>query len=517
MEADMATIRLISFLALVALPLASCGSDSAPATPPAANRPPVFTSAATASIPENTAGIVYTAAATDPDGNALTYSISGGVDRAAFAISAAGALSFTTPPDFEAPTDADKNNIYLVQLSVSDGTANVALDLAVTVTNTGLDAFQVRRVATGLNAPLYLTALPDTSGRVLVVEKAGVVRIVNPVTGVVAQTPFLDITGTIATDGERGLLGLALAPDYVTSGTAYAYVTNTSGTIEVRKFQAATGTRDRLDPATSDVIISIPHPGFSNHNGGWLDFGPDGNLYLGVGDGGGGGDPNGNAQNRNALLGKMLRIDPSRDSYPNDPQRDYAIPTGNPYATTGGAPEIWMLGMRNPFRAGFDRTTGNLYIGDVGQGAVEEIDLVPSGANGLNFGWNLREGTEPYAGGATSAAFTNPVAEYGHGTGPTQGNSVTGGYVYRGPVEALRGQYFFGDFVGANIWSVPVTQLVQGQTVAANAFTLRRTAFTPITGTINNISSFGLDQSSNLYIVDYDGEVYIVEAAQGSL
>jgi glucose/arabinose dehydrogenase len=518
MEADMAMFRLISLLApLAALPLASCGSDSGGTTPPPSNRPPTFTSATTASTAENVTGTVYTAAATDPDNNSLTYSMSGGADRAAFAITATGALSFTAPPDFEAPTDTDRNNIYLVQLSVSDGTASATLDLAVTVTNAGLDAFQVRRVATGLNAPLYLTALPDNSGRVLVVQKGGIVRIVNPVTGIVAPTPFLDISTTISTDGERGLLGLALAPDYVTSGTAYAYATNPSGTIEVRKFQAASGTRDRLDPATSDVIISIPHPGFSNHNGGWLDFGPDGNLYLGVGDGGGGGDPNGNAQNPNALLGKMLRIDPSRDSYPTDPLRDYGIPTGNPYATSGGAPEIWMSGMRNPFRAGFDRTTGNLYIGDVGQGAIEEIDLVPSGANGLNFGWNLREGTEPYAGGATSASFTNPVAEYGHGSGPTQGNSVTGGYVYRGPVEALQGKYFFGDFVSANIWSVPVAQLVQGQTVAANAFTQRRAAFTPITGTINNISSFGLDQVGNFYIVDYDGEVYIVEATQGSL
>jgi glucose/arabinose dehydrogenase len=517
MEADMAKFRLVSLFALAAIPLASCGSDGGGTTPPAANRPPTFTSAATVSTPENVTTSVYSATATDPDGNSLTYSITGGADRAAFAMTAAGALSFTTPPDFEAPTDADKNNVYIVQLSVSDGTASATLDLAVTVTNAGLDAFQVRRVATGLNAPLYLTALPDNSGRVLVVQKGGLVRIVNPVTGVVAPTPFLDISTTISTDGERGLLGLALAPDYVTSGTAYAYVTNPSGTIEVRKFQAATGTRDRLDPATSDVIISIAHPGFSNHNGGWLDFGPDGNLYLGVGDGGGSGDPGGNAQNANALLGKMLRIDPARDSYPTDPLRDYGIPTGNPYATSGGAPEIWMSGMRNPFRAGFDRTTGNLYIGDVGEGAIEEIDLVPSGTNGLNFGWNRREGTEPFAGGVTSASFTNPVAEYGHGTGPLQGNSVTGGYVYRGPVEALRGQYFFADFVSANIWSVPVTQLVQGQTVATNAFTQRRTTFVPITGTINNISSFGLDQTGNLYIVDYDGEVYIVEAAQGTL
>jgi glucose/arabinose dehydrogenase len=435
------------------------------------------------------------------------------VDRAEFSLSNSGALSFVSLKSFATPTDADRNNVYLVQLSVSDGTVSTTLDLAVSVTSSGSGAFQVRRVATGLAAPLYLTALPDGTGRVLVVEKAGLVRILTPSSGAIATTPFLDITGTISTDSERGLLGLALAPNYATSGTVYAYVTNPSGTIEVRKYQAAAGTRDRIDATTSDVIISIPHPGFSNHNGGWLDFGPDGNLYLGVGDGGGSGDPNGNAQNPAALLGKILRIDPSRDSFPTDAARDYAIPATNPFATSGGAPEIWMLGLRNPFRAGFDRTTGNLYIGDVGQNAIEEINLVPSGTNGLNFGWNRREGTAAYAGGANSAAFTAPVTEYSHGSGALQGNSVTGGYVYRGPVTSLVGQYIFGDFVNGNIWSVPAASLAQGQTLASSGFTDRRTAFAPNAGTITNISSFGLDQAGNLYIVDYDGEIFVIETS----
>ncbi len=517
----MMTIRLISLMALMTGTLAACssgggggggGATPPPVTPAPTNRTPVFTSPASASVPENTSAIAYFATATDADNNPLTFSISGGADRAEFSLSGSGALSFVSLKSFAAPTDADRNNIYLVQLTVSDGTASATLDLAVSVTSTASGGFQVRRVATGLNAPLYLTGLPDSTGRVLVVEKGGLVRIVTPSTGAIAATPFLDITGTISTDGERGLLGFALAPDYGVSGTVYAFVTNPAGTIEVRKYQAATGTRDRIDATTADVIISIPHPGFNNHNGGWLDFGPDGNLYLGVGDGGGSGDPAGNAQNPNALLGKILRIDPARDSYPADAQRDYGIPATNPFATSGGAPEIWALGLRNPFRAGFDRTTGNLYIGDVGQSAIEEIDLVPAGANGLNFGWNLREGTEPFAGGAVGGAFTLPVAEYGHGTGAFQGNSVTGGYVYRGPVSALSGQYIFGDFVNGNIWSVPVSLLTQGQTLASSNFTARRTAFTPAVGTINNIASFGLDQAGNLYIVDYDGEIFVVES-----
>lgn len=507
----------LSRLAPFALTLvAACGSSGSTPTPtptPSANRPPSFTSATSATAPENTSGTVYTASATDPDGNALTYSLSGGADRAQFAITPAGALSFTAPPDFENPADADGNNIYLVQLTVSDGSATATLDLALTVTNAGNDNFRVRRVATGFSSPLYATALPDGSGRMLIVEQGGLIRVLTPSTGAIAATPFIDVSATIASGGERGLLGVALAPDFQTSGVAYLYVTNTAGNIEIRRYTAPAGVRDRLDPATADVILAIPHPTYSNHNGGWIEFGPDGNLYLGTGDGGGGGDPDNNAQNTNALLGKLLRIDPARDAFPADPNRDYAIPTGNPFATSGGAPEIWASGLRNPFRSSFDRTTGNLFIGDVGQGAVEEIDLIPAGTGGLNFGWRLREGSQPYNGGANNAAFTPPVTEYTHGSGPLQGNSVTGGYVYRGPVEALQGQYIFGDFVSGNIWSVPITRLVQGQTLASGAFTPRRTSFTPTAGAIGNIASFGVDSAGNLYIVDYDGEIFVIEAA----
>jgi glucose/arabinose dehydrogenase len=498
------------------LMLAACGGDggtAGPTPPPATNRPPVFTSAAGASVVEGLNAVVYIATATDPDGNALTFSLSGGADRALFTISAAGSLTFNTIPRFATPADADRNNVYLVQLSVSDGTASTTLDLSITVTQASASSFTVRRVATGFASPLALIPIPDGTARVLVVEQAGLVRILTPSSGAIATTPFLDIRGTISTGGERGLLGLALAPDFTTSGRVYAYVTNNAGDIEIRKFTTFANNRNQVDATTSDVIISIPHPGFSNHNGGWIEFGPDGNLYLGTGDGGGSGDPNRNAQNTNSLLGKLLRVDPSRDSFPNDAARDYAIPAANPFATSGGAPEIWMTGLRNPFRGSFDRVTGNLYIGDVGQDAIEEINLVPSGINGLNFGWNLREGSQPYNGGANSASFTVPVAEYSHGTGAFQGNSVTGGIVYRGPVTSLAGQYVFGDFVRGNVWSIPASQLVQGTTQASTIFTSRNTAFAPNIGTINNIASFGTDQAGNLYIVDYDGEIFVIEPA----
>jgi glucose/arabinose dehydrogenase len=506
----------MSRLQIVALPLLliACGESGGGGTPPpATNRAPVFSSPASTTVAENTATAFYTTTATDPDGNALTYSITGGGDAAQFRITSTGALSFAVAPDFENPADADGNNSYDVQIAANDGTASTTLALTVSVSNAGSDNFRVRRVTTGFTQPLFLTGIPDGTGRAFVVQKGGQIRILSPASGAIAATPFLDVSGQISTDGERGLLGLALAPDFATSGTFYIYLTNPAGNIEVRRYGLSPGNGDVANAASGDVILVVPHPGFSNHNGGWIDFGNDGFLYVATGDGGGAGDPAGNAQNPNATLGKILRIDPSGDGFPGDPSRDYRIPAGNPFATTGGAPEVWALGLRNPFRNAFDRTTGNLFMADVGQGAVEEIDLIPSGVAGLNFGWNRREGTQPYNGGANSGAFTPPVAEYLHGSGPTQGNSITGGIVYRGPVEALQAQYFFADFVSANIWSIPVARLVQAQTFAASRFTQRRSSFAPNAGTIDQIASFGTDQTGNLYIVGLDGEVYIVEPA----
>lgn len=495
------------------LMLTSCGGGSGggPAPGPG-NQAPNFTSAGTASVAENSTGTVYTATATDPDGNPLTFTISGGADAARFTITAAGALSFTTAPDFEAPADADRNNVYLVALNVSDGMANATLNLSVTVTDRNDGAFRVRRVATGFVQPLYLNPVPDNSGRVFVVQQGGQIRILNPTTGAIAGTPFLNISTTISSGGERGLLGFVPATDFTTSGAFYIYVTNLAGDIEIRRYQTMSGNRDVGDPNSGDVILTIPHPNNSNHNGGWMDFGPDGFLYLAIGDGGGGGDPTDNAQNTNVLLGKLLRIDVRSDSFPGDPNRDYVIPAGNPFAASGGAPEVFAYGLRNPFRNSFDRTTGALYLGDVGQNAVEEIDLIPQNQAGLNFGWARLEGTQTYN-GTPPANATPPVAQYFHGSGPLQGNSVTGGYVYRGPVEALQGQYVFADFISGNLWSIPATSLVQGQTFASSAFTLRNASFAPQTGTINNVASFGVDQSNNLYIVDYDGEIFVIEPA----
>ncbi|MEA3043496.1 MAG: hypothetical protein QOH47_1334 [Sphingomonadales bacterium] len=477
--------------------------------PPARNRPPAITSPASVSVAENTAGTIYTATASDPDGNPLTFSLSGGADRAVFAITAAGALSFAQMPDFEAPADADGNNVYLVQIAVSDGATSATLDLIVTVTNAGPDAFRVARVGVGFSGPLYLTGIPDGSGRLFVVEQGGRIRILNPATGAIAASPFLDVSGQLSTDGERGLLGFAPAPDFAATGTFYVFLTAPGGQIQIRRYRTLAGNLNQADPASGDTILAVDHP-LSNHNGGWLEFGPDGLLYAALGDGGGSGDPGNNGQNVNVLLGKMLRIDPRGDDFPTDTLRDYSIPAGNPFAAGGGRPEIWAYGLRNPFRNSFDPLTRNLWIGDVGQDAREEIDQMRPTDGGANFGWRIMEGTALFGGPAT-AGLVPPVAEYLHGNGPREGNSVTGGYVYRGPVEALRGNYIFGDFITGNIWSFPIARAALGATIPSSQFALRRTEFTPNAGAINNISSFGVDQGGNLYIVDFDGEIFRIE------
>jgi hypothetical protein len=498
-------------MAAATLVLAGCGGGGSgpaptPTPTPPANAAPVFTSATTANVVTGTGGTAYVATATDADNDALTFSITGGADQAQFNITALGVLSFKTPPNADAPADADGNNTYLVRVGASDGKATTSLDLTITVTRAS-GAFRARRVATGFDQPVFVAPVPGDD-RLFVVEKTGKIRILNPRTGVIAGTPFLDVGTLISTDGERGLLGFATAPDFATSRTFYVYLTNPAGNIEVRKYRTTALNPDLGDPASADVILTIPHPGFSNHNGGWIGFGPDNLLYVGTGDGGGAGDPNGNAQNKNALLGKMLRIDPARDDYPADNNRDYAIPSANPFAGGGGAPEVLAYGLRNPFRNSFD---GNkLYIGDVGQGAVEEVDILLTTDGAINFGWPILEGTRAFGPGSTTG-LTPPVAEYSHGSGRFEGNSITGGLVYRGPVTELQGQYIFGDFVNARIWSLAAAALARGTTQPSSSFTDRLLVFTPDTGAYSNPVAFGSDRSGNLYIVDFDGEIFVVE------
>ena len=497
---------------LLAFAVAACGGGGGGGggrTPSPANQAPSFTSAASASVLENTAGTFHTATASDPNGDALTFSLAGGVDRDRFRITAAGALSFASPPDFEAPADNNADNIYLVDLAVSDGGLTTTRAFSVVVTDVAETTFRVRRVAAGLNQPAFLAPVPDGSGRVFVTELAGRILLLSPATGTIAPTPFLDLTGQLSTDGERGLLGFATAPGFVNNSEFFVFVTIPDGTIEVRRYRTHAGNRDLADPATGDAILRVPHPR-SNHNGGWIGFGPDNFLYIAIGDGGGSGDPDNNGQNPGTLLGKILRIDPSRDQFPADPARDYGIPPANPFAAGGGAPEVLAYGLRNPFRNSFDPATGNLWIGDVGQNVVEEIDLLRPSDAGANFGWPILEGTRPFRGGST-AGLTPPVAEYLHGTGTRQGNTVIGGYVYRGRIEQLQGVYVFADFITPNVWSIPVSRLVQGATLPSSEFTVRNADLAPATGRYDNIVSFGLDEAGNLYLVDLDGEIFVIE------
>lgn len=510
--------RLVAYLCCGAFALSACGGDQSarapapeptptPAPPPLPkpNAPPVFTSPATATVVSGFTGIAYAATATDANNDPLTFSIAGGADQALFQITPAGALSFRAAPNADAPADQDRNNIYLVQLGVSDGTATTRLDLAITVGRQGAE-FRVRRVATGFDQPVFLAPVPG-GDRVFVIERTGRIRILTPSTGAIAATPFIDLSGQISTDGERGLLGFATAPDFATSRTFYVFLTNPQGTIEVRRYRT-TANPDVADTASADLILSVPHPGFSNHNGGWIGFGPDNFLYVATGDGGGSGDPDGNAQNANRLLGKILRIDPAGDAFPADPARDYAIPAANPFAGGGGAPEVLALGLRNPFRNAFDGT--RLYLGDVGQNAVEEIDILLTNDGAINFGWPILEGTRAFGAGSTTG-LTPPVTEYAHGAGPLEGQSVTGGHVYRGPVASLQGSYVFGDFVRPRIWSLPAASLARGTTQTSSNFTPRIANFAPDAGGFSNIVSFGTDRAGNLYILDFDGEIFVLE------
>jgi autotransporter-associated beta strand protein len=376
-------------------------------------------------------------------------------------------------------------------------------------------ALELTRVATGLTNPLYATHAPGDPQRLFVVEKTGAIKILNLASGTVSATPFMTAAVTSAgigltTDSERGLLGLAFHPNYQSNGRFFINSTDSAGTTRIREFRRLTA--DQVDSTSARDLLSITQP-YSNHNGGWLDFGRDRHLYIAMGDGGSGNDPQNYAQNRGSLLGKILRIDVSGDDFPADATRNYRVPATNPFVGQAGMlGEIWAYGLRNPWRNSFDRATGDLYIGDVGQSAREEIHLQPAtSSGGENYGWRVREGMVTTGlTGQGGSPLINPIYEYTRGTGTFQGQSVTGGYVYRGPVAALEGQYFFGDYVRGRLFSL----VFNGTTPAAfngTNFTSRTdwTASTTTTaGTIGNISSFGEDAAGNVYLVSYGGSVF---------
>jgi len=334
-------------------------------------------------------------------------------------------------------------------------------------------------VSSALDLPLFATAPAGDTHRLFVVEQTGRIRILKD--DVMLATPFLDLSALISCCSERGLLGLAFHPGYATNGLLYVHYTDGGGNTQVMRYHVSANP-DVADPASASPVLSQTQP-YSNHNGGMLAFGPDGLLYVGLGDGGSSGDPQSYAQNRSTFLGKILRLDVDHGA-------PYTVPASNPFVGQAGTlPEIWDLGVRNPWRFSFDRQTGTLYIGDVGQGQVEEIDIEAPGAGGHNYGWHDMEGDVCYLPGCTPTGLTLPVLTYTH----SEGCSVTGGYVYRGAdVPALAGLYLFADYCDGWVRSFRwaggnITELTDQPALAPGG----------------PISSFGEDGRGELYVIRY--------------
>ncbi len=339
-------------------------------------------------------------------------------------------------------------------------------------------------VAEGLESPLYVTA-PPADDRVFVLERPGRIRIVRD--GVLLERPFLDITSHVSTGGERGLLGLAFHPDYGSNGRFFVNYSGAGGATRIERYTASADP-DSADAGSGALLLEIDQP-YGNHNGGMIAFGPDGMLYIGMGDGGSANDPHDHGRNRATLLGAMLRIDVDG----GDP---YGVPGDNPFVGVPDArAEIWATGLRNPWRFSFDRARARLHIADVGQNAWEEINVVDASRPGLDYGWNVMEGRHCFRAVTCSQdELTLPVAEYGH----DQGCSVIGGYVYRGEdLPGLAGHYFYSDWCRGWLRSFRVD----------DAGGVAEHTEWPV-GDIGNVLSFGEDADGELYIASQNGKVY---------
>ncbi|MDQ4072478.1 MAG: PQQ-dependent sugar dehydrogenase, partial [Actinomycetota bacterium] len=364
------------------------------------------------------------------------------------------------------------------------------------VADTSAPGLALQRVGT-FAFPVYVTSPPGDTARQFVVEQSGQIRIIKD--GRTVGRPFLDISGRVEFNGsERGLLSMAFAPDYATSGRFYVFYTERGGDLRVEEFRRSPADPDVAVRSSRRGVLEIEHSAYGNHNGGQLQYGPGG-LYVSTGDGGGAGDPLRNGQNLNSLLGKILRIDPRRPTS----TRGYSVPSGNPFVGRFGRDEIWHYGLRNPWRFSFDRANGNMSIGDVGQGAMEEVDFVIKGRRGANFGWNCFEGTLRYS-SCSAPGHRPPVLQYSHEGGASC--SVTGGYVLRDrTVPRLYGRYLYGDYC----------------TGALHAATLREAGATTnasLSLIVPRLTSFGEDARGRLYMTSRSyggrpGAVYRLRAA----
>lgn len=347
---------------------------------------------------------------------------------------------------------------------------------------------RLERLVGGLTGPISLVHAGDGSDRLYALEQPGRVRVIEG--GKLLAEPFLDLTDRVETRGmEQGLLGLAFDPDYEENGLFYVHYTGRNkGETVIARYRRA-GDALRGDPSSEEILLTVAQP-FANHNGGTILFGPDRYLYIALGDGGSGGDPGNRAQNLESLLGKILRIDVSEPG-------GYRIPAENPFVAKPGRDEIWAYGLRNPWRISFDRETGDLWIADVGQNQIEEVNLQPAaGKGGENYGWRFYEGTERYGRGDPPPTVF-PVAQYTHDEG---GCSITGGYLYRGSqIPGLTGIYLYGDYCSGKLWGLQRDGEKWSQALLLD--------------TEANIAAFGEDEQGELYVVDRGGTIYrVVEA-----
>ncbi|MCP2501109.1 MAG: PQQ-dependent sugar dehydrogenase [Deltaproteobacteria bacterium] len=488
---------LIAVLAF--LVLAGCGGSSSTAPPP----PPGPAPGAAPVLSVTPGSLAFTGQAGDANPASQTMSVTNaGGGTLPWAASGNAPWLSATPSSGVAPSTVSvsvdisglaagtyNGTVTITSAGASGSPNGIPVSLTVTAPPPGpFPQISLAVVAGGFASPVHVTHAGDGSGRIFVVEQAGRIRILD--NGAVLPVPFLDLASLIpprlVAGGEQGLLSVAFPPGF--AAKRYFYVNYTrapDGATVVARYRVSAGDANVADPASEEVILTIPQP-FVNHNGGQLAFGPDGYLYIGTGDGGSGGDPLGNGQNPGAFLGKLLRIDVESGAAP------YGVPAGNPFvANANFLPEIWALGVRNPWRFSFDRGTGDLYIGDVGQGNFEEIDFQPAGsAGGQNYGWNLMEGDSCYPFGTVGCNRTGlalPVFVYDHGLGC----SVTGGHVYRGSAfPSLQGVYLFGDLCSGRIWGIRKNGVAWDNAVLAD-----NTGLT--------ITTFGEDEAGNVYVVNY--------------